>query len=176
MRVCICSAHDRHSLTPFHYPIPKPHASFYTRNLSSLTRPPSPTIPSRVPVLRTPFSLLRTRFCSEGKQAPKFDYNSGKFEFKEIVQIPEDLFAVLNRMTAACQKGDVPAASQRKHNVSCCASDLASKSAPRAVYTCLVSRVHVPCAPACAMRPYMSTPLHARAHIGYQRMEGGGTL
>ena len=43
---------------------------------------------------------------TEGQKAPKFDYNSGKFEFKEIAQLPEDMFAILNRFTAACQKSD----------------------------------------------------------------------
>jgi hypothetical protein len=42
----------------------------------------------------------------EGKAAPKFDYNSGKFEFKAIAQLPEDVFLALGRFTAAAQKQD----------------------------------------------------------------------
>ena len=44
---------------------------------------------------------------AEGKQSPKFDYNSGKFEFKEIVQIPEDMFLLIGKVAAACNKNDV---------------------------------------------------------------------
>ena len=41
--------------------------------------------------------VIRSDCCRAEGKSPKFNFNDGTFEYKPVAQLPEDLFAALNR-------------------------------------------------------------------------------
>jgi len=50
-------------------------------------------------------------------RAANFDFSTGTFTYKEIAQVPEDMFAGINRLVDSCRLKDQPAAGEEWEGV-----------------------------------------------------------